>query len=258
MAIKRIIGIAGVAKNAPYKAQVWGRRFERGLMLIFAWLLIHWYLGKASILPYDIPWLTSWIVWLYFLTELIVLTYMVEDRWRYLRRNWANWIVIIMGFPLILIHSPWFSTVRLLRVIIILRFIKPFLETSFKVLARRHWQSTMAVMLAMVIVSAFTLTFIDPAFKNVGEGLWFAWESVTTVGYGDIVPHTVLGRIFTCIIIIIGLVLISMMTASFSAFIIGNEQERKQDETLLREKIQELQQQLSRIEAKLDAKDQNP
>lgn len=251
MAIKRIIGIAGVPLDAPYKAQVWGKRFDLGLLVILAILVIRWYLEKTLGLPHVLIRLCSWLVWGFFVAELLVITPMVEDKKRYLLRNWANWIIIVFGFPLFKFHSVYLSIIRLPKLLIAARFSKPFVESGLKVLAKRHWQSTMLVLLALIFISALVLSVIDPAFRHIGEGLWFAWESVTTVGYGDVVPHTFLGKLFTSIIILFGVILISMMTASFSAFIIGKEDERKKEGDVIEKHLEEIKQQLQALEIKV-------
>ena len=253
MRIKRIFGIAGVALDAPSKARIWGKRFNYGLIFVFA--LLAWrgyqsyYISEHDALTI----MTNWLIWLYFLTELIVICYLVEDKKRYLFGNWANWIIIVFGFPLLLTHSAYVSTIRLIRPLLLMRFSKSLFESSIKILAKRHWYSTMGVLILLLFISAMTLSFIDPAFHRIGDGVWFAWETVTTVGYGDLVPSTTLGRLFTGFIILIGLILISMVIASFSMFIIDREDPQKKLESLEQE-LKNIITQLNRIEAKLDEK----
>lgn len=247
MALKRIMGIAGVPLNAPYKAQRWGKYFEHGLIFIFILLLWRWYLEQNNAIPLIVIKITSWVVWGYFVAELAVCSFLVEDKRHYLLINWLNWIIIVFGFPLFIFHSAYFSLIRLLKIFLLIRFGKGYLEASINMLAKRYWLSTMFVLLSIVLLSALILSFIDPAFKNIGDGLWFAWESMTTVGYGDYVPHTTVGKIFSSIIIILGVTLISMMTASFAALIIN-----KDDEQLnIQNELDLIKKQLSRIEEKL-------
>lgn len=59
---------------------------------------------------------------------------------------------------------------------------------------------------------------IDPAINNIWDGMWWAWVTVTTVGYGDIVPVSGPGRILAGILMLIGMGLFSLFTANFSAF----------------------------------------
>jgi voltage-gated potassium channel len=249
MKLKRMMGIAGVPLDAPYKAQLWGKRFDQGLVIIFLLALLRWSLEPNQILSYTMIRFLSWLIWGYFVVEMIVCISLVEDKRRYIAGNWANWIIIIMGFPLIFYHSSLFSLIRLMQIVLAFRFSKGYLETSIKIVAKRYWVYTMCVLLSIVIISAFILSLIDPAFKNIGDGLWFAWESMTTVGYGDFLPQTTSGRLFTTIIIFIGIILVSMMTASFAAVII-NKDEEQDDINEIKQSLASIKAQLQRIEDK--------
>jgi voltage-gated potassium channel len=73
-------------------------------------------------------------------------------------------------------------------------------------------------MLFLTIVCGTVIRFLDPAdFHSVGEGLWWAVQTVTTVGYGDIVPKAVGGRIVATILMVAGIGIISVVTAVITA-----------------------------------------
>jgi len=83
------------------------------------------------------------------------------------------------------------------------------------------------VLLAIFIVAfvaAAAVTFLerDPnsQFTNITHGLWWALVTMTTVGYGDMVPSTPLGRVLASIIMLTGVVLISTFTAAVSTMVI--------------------------------------
>lgn len=85
------------------------------------------------------------------------------------------------------------------------------------------------------------------------DGLWWAWVTVTTVGYGDLVPQTTEGRIFGALLILMGLAMFSMLTASFSVFFIEqDEREISEKEERNIKKIEGLEVKLERIEFRLD------
>lgn len=96
----------------------------------------------------------------------------------------------------------------------------------------------------------------DPAIHDPWEGLWWAWVTVTTVGYGDVVPSSVLGKVLAGFLILMGVGLFSMLTAAFSAFLVSKnttEMEGKEDDALqLLKKIDRnmtlIQQRLSALE----------
>ncbi len=73
--------------------------------------------------------------------------------------------------------------------------------------------------------------WLDPSIHSYAEGLWLAFVTAATVGYGDVVPTTPASRVLAVIIVVIGLALLSVVTASVAAFFIG------EDEKLLRREM---------------------
>jgi len=92
-------------------------------------------------------------------------------------------------------------------------------------------------------------------FHTVGDGLWWALQTLTTVGYGDIVPHTAWGRIIGSTVIVFGVTFLSILTATVTSYIVSADQEtRVVEEHSLRDAADEetraqLKEVLSRLEA---------
>lgn len=75
---------------------------------------------------------------------------------------------------------------------------------------------------------------IDSNIHSSLAGIWWAWETITTVGYGDIVPVTLLGRILGVILMLIDILIISLLTANFSAYFIDKRSQKiKTEEEIL-------------------------
>ena len=73
------------------------------------------------------------------------------------------------------------------------------------------------------------------------------------MGYGDVVPLSPIGRAFGSLIILMGIGLFSMITASFAAFFISRQEEQiVSSEEQLGERVSKLEKQLGSIESKLD------
>lgn len=73
----------------------------------------------------------------------------------------------------------------------------------------------------VTIVGGVLIHVTDPkSFPNVGDGLWWAIQTVTTVGYGDLVPKSATGRIVASLVMIVGIAFLTVVTAVItSAFI---------------------------------------
>lgn len=58
--------------------------------------------------------------------------------------------------------------------------------------------------------------------NNIFNNLWFVIVSITTVGYGDITPNTVYGKIFSLVLLIIGVFIFSAITGAISSYFMDN------------------------------------
>jgi voltage-gated potassium channel len=105
----------------------------------------------------------------------------------------------------------------------------------------------------IVIMSGTLMALIDPNIETPLDGIWWAWVTITTVGYGDIVPGSTVGRLFGSFLILLGIALFSMLTASFSVFFLSQD-EAKISRQELDNKLQLLrvQQKIDHLEEKID------
>ena len=77
-------------------------------------------------------------------------------------------------------------------------------------------------LVAFIAAVAVTMLEHHPGspFSNVGEGLWWAMVTMTTVGYGDLVPGTLAGRFIAAVVMLSGIALVSVFTAALSSRVI--------------------------------------
>ena len=212
-----LIGLSGVEVDENALAQRVGRRFEIPMILLAVWIFLEWFLRDKGIYSALFDQVTDWIVWLFFLLETIVLTSLVDNKFGYLRRNWMNLFIICIGVPLFWGGGTYAAALRAIRVLLILPLL---LNTSLvvrKVLVRNHLATIVLAALGFTMMSGFLIAGIDPAIENVWQGIWWAWVTVATVGYGDTVPVSVAGKVFGAVVIMFGVGFFAMLTASFSA-----------------------------------------
>ncbi len=79
---------------------------------------------------------------------------------------------------------------------------------------------------------------IDPQINSLSDGLWLAFTTAATVGFGDLVPSTPASRIFAVVVVLLGLAVLSLVTASLSAIFVEQEvvaEDRQIEKDLLRE-----------------------
>ena len=78
-----------------------------------------------------------------------------------------------------------------------------------------------SVTVTITIISGVLIHFTDKKqFSNVGDGLWWAVQTVTTVGYGDLVPTSLAGRLVAAVVMVVGIGFLTVITATItSAFV---------------------------------------
>ena len=107
---------------------------------------------------------------------------------------------------------------RVLRVFRLLRFMKlvrysPAMLTLRRALyeERRALVGAFILMIGTAVFSGAIMHAIEPSnFQSIPEGMWWALATLTTIGYGDAVPHTPAGKIFGAMIMVLGLGLFAL------------------------------------------------
>ena len=121
------------------------------------------------------------------------------------------------------------------------------LETLFN---SRRLRTILAALLFFIFLFGYLFYVSEPDVRNLGDGLWWALVTITTVGYGDITPVTTLGRVVASSLMLLGLGLIATITAIVSAKFIQNFVDHHTNDDVL-EKLDEMQLELDDIKKKL-------
>jgi voltage-gated potassium channel len=111
------------------------------------------------------------------------------------------------------------------------------------------------VTISMTIAAAVAIHFTDPKnFPNIGDSSWWAIQTVTTVGYGDLVPTSVGGRIVAGLVMVVGIGFLTVITAAITSTFIETARRRIEGTTTnaLSAKLDRIAVRLDRIEAGLE------
>lgn len=93
--------------------------------------------------------------------------------------------------------------------------------------------------LLALALAALMLPRFEPEIHNLGDALWFLFESFTTIGYGDMVPVTMPGRIITVLVSLYGILVVALSTGVIVGYY--NEILKARANTSLDEFIRELE-----------------
>lgn len=261
--VQRLAGMGGVVEQESQRAKTWAARFEIPMLLLALWIPLQWYLEQKGMMSVEAGHIADWVIWLLFVLETSVLSALVSDRVTYLRHNWMNLVIIIGGLPLIWNITPLAGMLRSLRLLLLLSLALRFSSTVRAMLRHNSIGAALGAAAVVIVLSGLVMAAIEPSVKSPWDGIWWAWVTVTTVGYGDIVPHTPAGKLFGSLLILLGVALFALMTASFSSFFIGRDVSKveegierdvsklEQEDVDLRSMMERLGKALARLEERM-------
>lgn len=158
----------------------------------------------------------NWASWSVFAIEFVVMLVLVDSRWQYLRTHPLEVAIVFLSAPL---YPSGMHGIRVLRLLRLLRLVSvgSFARRAFS-LEGLHYAGIMAVITVLGGGSAFTAVERghNPEVKNTWDGLWWAIVTITTVGYGDIVPKTTAGRLIAVVVMVVGIGFIAVLTGAIA------------------------------------------
>jgi voltage-gated potassium channel len=119
---------------------------------------------------------------------------------------------------------------------------------------RLLWSRTSAIFLfglAAWAVAGAGFYLLEPTVGSYVDGLWLAFTTGATVGYGDFVPTTLASRLFAVIMVLLGFTVLSVGTAAIAALFVG--QDEKQMEQELHRDIRELRREVQALHREIQA-----
>ena len=111
----------------------------------------------------------------------------------------------------------------------------------------RAVRTIVVVALLLVAVSGLLERLVEPdTFTSIGLAYWFAAMTVTTVGYGDIVPHTDAGRIIAVALMLVGFSLIPLLASAVVSVLVSKRGQAEREEA--EQVLGRIEERLARIE----------
>lgn len=91
-------------------------------------------------------------------------------------------------------------------------------------ITRRGLIYSLILCMAILGLGGVGFWILEPRVMTLSDGLWLAFTTAATVGYGDIVPSTHASRLFAVIVVLLGLAVLSLVTASVAAMFVETEE----------------------------------
>ena len=141
----------------------------------------------------------NWGIWLAFAVELLVMLAVTPDRWRYLRHNPIDALVVLVTPPFL---TSVFNGVRALRLVRLTRLLR--LEPLVTWMFRSGGLKYAAAFTGLVVLAAAE-AFSVAQKTSYFDGLYWAITTITTVGYGDQLPTTDEAKVMAMIVMLVGI-----------------------------------------------------
>lgn len=165
------------------------------------------------------------VIWVVFVVDYVVSLWLADDRWRWFKHNL---------FTLLTIALPMLRPLRLLRLLTVLHVLN---RTSGMAVRGRITVYAVGAVGMLMYVGALAVYSVErgasgSTITDFGTALWWAFVTVTTVGYGDFSPVTFQGKIIAVVLMFTGIALIGIVTATLASWIVDQvnlETDRRED-----------------------------
>jgi len=175
-------------------------------------------------------WLFEIVIGLLFGAEYFLRLYAARRRMEY-ALSFYGLVDLLTWLPLLL-FSNGFLAIRLLRIFRLLKLVRYLraLRLFFASLIE-VFDMVFVVLSAICIIvlcSGNLIYLIEPeTFKNAYMGCWWSLVTMTTVGYGDIVPHSIPGKIEAAVLILVGITMFALLTGTISVKLVDHLHQQK-------------------------------
>jgi voltage-gated potassium channel len=192
----------------------------------------------------------NWVIWGLFAAELAAVLIVATRRKAALRAHWLDAAIVVLTIPLL---GPLLSWLRLARFLRFARFaviLARALQAQRRITSGDALKIASLVTVAVVVVAgAAQSIFASGEFGSLWDGIWWAVTTITTVGYGDIYPKSVGGRLIAMVVMVVGIAVASVLTAAIASRFVRDERESETTEIL--QTLQRLEADVREIKASL-------
>jgi voltage-gated potassium channel len=191
--------------------------------------------------------LVAWAAWALFVVDYLVRLALATERGKFFLRNMFDLLVVVL---------PLLRPLRLLRLVTLLHVLNRHAGGSLRgrVVVYVAGAASLILFVASLAILDAERGHEGANIGTFGDALWWALTTVTTVGYGDRFPVTGTGRAVAAGLMLSGIALIGVVTATFASWLIEKVQEVEDAaQTATRRDIEALAEEVAQLRRTLDA-----
>jgi len=161
------------------------------------------------------------VVWAVFVADYATGLWVAPDRVRFLRGHVLELVAIL---PIDFLRAA--RALRIVRLVRVLRLGIVFgrtYRTLGGVLGTNGLGRAIVVVVVVILLAGIAIWTVEPSIGSVADGLWWAFVTATTVGYGDISPASLGGRLIAFVLMTVGIGLIGLITGSVATYFLRGD-----------------------------------
>ena len=191
---------------------------------------------------------TVWVTWALLAVEVAVRFILADSKRTFFRRHWLDVAAVVL---------PVLRPLRLLRLVLLVSFLQRHVGHSL--IGRVGIYVGGAISLTSFVASLAVLEAerANPEgnIRTYGDSIWWVMTTLSTVGYGDHYPVTTEGRCIAVALMVVGVALLGVVTASLATWLIEQVREiEEESDALQRQDILALREEVSRLRLALEAR----
>lgn len=208
----------------------------------FAWEVLGRLHGAARVAAET----TMDLIWLAFAIDYVVSLILAPRRLRWFATHLLDLAAVAL---------PLLRPLRLLRLIALIRVIQ---QGTGSALRGRITSYAVGAVGLLTLVAALAVLNVErdaegATITTFGNAVWWSLATITTVGYGDLAPVTTTGRWVAGLLMVGGIALIGIVTATLASWIVSLvAEETEEQEAATREQVEALHREVARLTARLD------
>ena len=185
-------------------------------------------------------------VWALFGVDYLVRLALAPSRGRWFLRHLPDLAIIVL---------PFLRPLRLLRLVTLVSVMQRSAGTALRGRITLYTLGSTALLIFTSALAVLEAERHEPgsSIRSFGQALWWALTTFTTVGYGDSVPASTQGRFIAALLMIGGVALAGVVTATLASWIVSLvEEENAEQEAATQAQVAALQQQVSELSERID------
>ena len=208
----------------------------------FAWQVLTNAQGGAK----DAAELVMDAVWAVFGLDYLVRLVLAPNRGRWFLRHLPDLAVLVL---------PVLRPLRLLRLVTLVGIMQRSAGTALRGRITLYTASSAGLLIFTSALATLEAERDEPgsSIRTFGQALWWALTTITTIGYGDTFPVSTEGRFIAALLMIGGVALIGVVTATLASWIVSLvEEESAEQEAATQAQVAALQRQVSELSERID------